>query len=91
MNEQIFTTEEEVTQVNPVEYVHTVTDGTPIDFGSNNDSKFYTLQGYEAHSVAEQECAYILDTRNIVFILLFSLVLLRLYGQLKNTISNYFS
>ena len=91
MDEKIFTTEEEVTQVNNLEYVHTITDSIPIDFGSNNDSKFYTLQGYEAHSVAEQECAYILDTRNVILILLFSLVLLRLYGLLKNTISNYFS
>lgn len=69
---------------------HTFTDAI-INFNSNNDTKFYTLQGYEPSSVAEQELAYIIDTRNIIIIIGLSLICIRLYGLLKNALFNYFN
>lgn len=97
MNEDTLQTNEETTLTNDSFSTkdvsidkHTVSDAV-IDFGSNNDTKYYTLQGYEPSSYAEQELAYIIDSRNIIIIIGLCLISIRLYGMLKNTLFNYFS
>lgn len=62
-----------------------------VQFASSTDARLYTSQFVDAPaSSAQQQVAYLLDTRNILLIFLLSYFVINAYTKLKNTLSKYY-
>ena len=65
--------------------------GDVVEFASSTDATMYTVETVTPpQDVAEQSAVYLLEIRNLLLIFMLSILVIKVYQMLKNTLINFY-